>query len=1325
MKTFVAATVLLGLTALPTHAAVTGATLNANNGQIQSVTANGYTTQVASLVTGTSTGAVLDNAFPITQADNFNVFSYFARNGTAPGWTIDLGAWSDANGDNPDFFLYEYGANDSLTVAPILPGNVVGQAINISASTWTTIGITAPGGSNNGQSLAGIAWSITDLLDASGLALDNSTEITGIQIESATIDAASFMAAVVEGTGGGPPPVDFGPSAALDTSTDGVFGDLKQWHRVTVAFAGPDTSEDASVNPFTDYRLNVTFTHTETGKTYQIPGYYAADGHAGETGATAGNIWRAHLSPDFTGEWTYLASFRTGSNIAVDDNPDAGTATAFDGASGAFMIAPTDKAAPDFRGRGRLEYVGQRYLRFAGTGEYFVKAGADSPENFLANPDIDGTSNHGGANFLRTWTPHLGDWNTGDPHWKNGLGRGHIGALNYLASEGQNVFSFLTYNSGGDGKDVWPFIAHDNPLRYDCSKLDQWAIVMRHAQSLGIYLHFKTQEQEMDNDPPFALDGGNVGLERKLYYRELIARFGHNLALNWNLGEENTQNNTQRRDMAQYFFDNDPYGHNVVIHTFPGQTDSVYGALVGAQSKLTGASIQKGWEQVHRTSLKWVEESVAENRPWIVANDEIGPAQRGVPPDTGYSGFNGSGTPTQADVRQAVLWGNLMAGGAGVEYYFGYSLPEDDLDCDDWRSRDRMWDYNRHALNFFNTWLPFWEMSSDNSLVGNASDANTNYCFAKPGEIYAIYLSDGGTVSLDLESSTATYQVRWYDPRDGGPLQEGTVTEITGPGLQSIGQAPSATSSDWAVLVSLEAMLPNTPPTLTSATFRVIEGSAVGTGVGSLPAADSDPGQQLTFAITSGNESGTFSIDAATGLIEVADPTDLIKLNNPFFRLGITATDNGLPPEEATADATIILEHTVVGKRILFIRGGEDTGGFLEGGSDEQLADISNELTFNGNHGWGSLRDTLLAEGYLIEQRIEGPLSNNTPIDLAGIDLSIYDVIVFGSNNADYTPDGSSDLVDALEAWVRSGGGALFISDANFGTNWGDAPDSDQDFLDRFGLTVYQDQGTYSIFENEFLAPEHPIFKGFPDTSADDVTRFDGEGVSPFTFNPVPIPGARITLLAPAKGNVRVNDAFGQGTSRPSTANDASVVAVEIGVGRVVGHFDRNTFFNLNGAGTNIFRFSNQQYARNLFRWLSGGGQVALDNWAEENFSSDFGVPALEDSVWGLLANPDHDPYVNLLEYFLKLDPNSPEFGRVAFTVESGLGVVSFPQADFAPGAAGQVEWTENFTDWFTESVTLETSEDLGDATVMRAMLPEPATGNIFGRLRVNYETAE
>src|SRR5690606_8458592 len=140
---------------------------------------------------------------------------------------------------------------------------------------------------------------------------------------------------------------------------------------------------------------------------------------------------------------------------------------------------------------------------------------------------------------LKTWGPHVRDWKPGDPTWKGGKGKGMIGALNYLAGRGVNAFSFIPYNAGGDGDNVWPFASHDDKLHYDCSKLDQWAVVFDHAQALGLYLHFKMQEQENDDDGPASLDGGDLGPERKLYCRELVARFGHELALNWNLGEEN------------------------------------------------------------------------------------------------------------------------------------------------------------------------------------------------------------------------------------------------------------------------------------------------------------------------------------------------------------------------------------------------------------------------------------------------------------------------------------------------------------------------------------------------------------------------------------------------------------------------------------------------------------------------------------------------------------------------------------------------------------------------------------------------------------------
>lgn len=52
-----------------------------------------------------------------------------------------------------------------------------------------------------------------------------------------------------------------------------LSGDLKKWHKVTLTFTGPDTSENAGPNPFRDYRLTVVFVKGQ--KQYIVPGYCA------------------------------------------------------------------------------------------------------------------------------------------------------------------------------------------------------------------------------------------------------------------------------------------------------------------------------------------------------------------------------------------------------------------------------------------------------------------------------------------------------------------------------------------------------------------------------------------------------------------------------------------------------------------------------------------------------------------------------------------------------------------------------------------------------------------------------------------------------------------------------------------------------------------------------------------------------------------------------------------------------------------------------------------------------------------------------------------
>jgi hypothetical protein len=613
-----------------------------------------------------------------------------------------------------------------------------------------------------------------------------------------------------------------GPPAVLPRQADGkgtveLSGELKQWHNVSLTLDGPFANElDDTPNPFTDLAFNVTFTHESGQPSYLVPGYFAADGNSANSSADSGTKWRAHLSPDKTGKWNYVVSFKTGKGVALDGG---GTAVKpFDGVQGTFNIAPSDKTGRDFRAHGRLEYVGKHYLQFAGNQQYFLKAGADAPETMLAYSDFDNTiAGKPDKVPLKTWAPHVSDWKTGDPSWKNGKGKGLVGALNYLVSKGVNSFSFLPYNAGGDGDNIWPFVNRDDKLHWDCSKLDQWGIVFSHGTNNGLYLHFKLQENEMDDDRkghdskpgavPESLDGGKLGPERKLYCRELIARFAHELALNWNIGEENTQSTKEIRDMVKYIHDTDPYHHNIVIHTFPDQQDKVYTPLLGDKSLLTGASLQNSWNQAHRRTLQWVTESQKAGRPWVVANDEQGPAGFGVPVDPGYQGNDGSapqkeGAYTGHDIRKLCLWGTLMAGGAGVEYYFGYQLPENDLVCQDFRSREKSWDYCRIALEFFpaNN-IPFSEMTNADTLVGNKKNDNSKFCFAKSGEIYLVYLPNGGTSDLDLAGATGTFHVKWFNPRTGGDLASGSKSTVDGGSQVNLGQPPADPTEDWLVVI--------------------------------------------------------------------------------------------------------------------------------------------------------------------------------------------------------------------------------------------------------------------------------------------------------------------------------------------------------------------------------------------------------------------------------------------------------------------------------------------------------------------------------------------
>ncbi|TQV70510.1 DUF5060 domain-containing protein [Exilibacterium tricleocarpae] len=584
-----------------------------------------------------------------------------------------------------------------------------------------------------------------------------------------------------------------------------VSGELTQWHPVTVSFNGPAASEtDNNPNPFLDYRLQVTFTGP-SGQRYNVPGFFDGNGNGGGSG----NVWRVRFSPDEAGNWNYAATLRSGTNVAVELAPNAGSAASLGGATGSFAVAGRDPGAPGFLKWGRLEYVNKHYLKFR-DGDYWIKGGVDSPENFLGYKGFDNTVNQSGGvntagleNGLHRYLPHVDDWNPGDPDFTSADtgfdSRGIIGALNYLSSENVNSIYFLPMNLGGDGRETYPFVGPGNnnfdKAHYDISKLSQWNQVLNHAQEKGIALHFVLAETESGNENWF--DNGNLGVQRKLYYRELIARFSYLLAIKWNLSEETDFSDNNLRAFADYIGALDWANHQITFHTHPNRLNQ-YDPHLG-DTRFDTTSIQYNPNNANDFVETMRNRSRNNGRIWVIDMDENNPASEGL-------------TDTNAnDLRKRTLYDVYFSGG-NIEWYFGYhSLPlGGDVRTENFRTRQAMYRYMWYARRFMQEQLPFWDMQPNDGLLSGESGAfGGGQVFHKAGEVYAVYLPDAspsGTINL----ASGSYTKRWYNPRNG-QFQGGAT--IVGGGAHALGSPPNSADQDWVVLLRAEGGGGNESPT--------------------------------------------------------------------------------------------------------------------------------------------------------------------------------------------------------------------------------------------------------------------------------------------------------------------------------------------------------------------------------------------------------------------------------------------------------------------------------------------------------------------------------
>lgn len=316
----------------------------------------------------------------------------------------------------------------------------------------------------------------------------------------------------------------------------------------------------------------------------------------------------------------------------------------------------------------------------------------------------------------------------------------------------------------------------------------------------------------------------------------------------------------------------------------------------------------------------------------------------------------------------------------------------------------------------------------------------------------------------------------------------------------------------------------------------------------------------------------------------VSSPRHATSMMNP---IQLTTSCLGLVLVCFCADVAAQTSVDPRGRSVLFIRGADGSGGLGNGSTQqrtEHLSDINNVSTQSGNHGFGELANLLRTDGFKVSQWIESQGFLTTAL------LFPHRIIVLASNNRVY----AAAEVSAFHTYMDAGGSALFISDANWGSNFNAAPASDNQFLARYGLSMYQDSANgvpviSRTTAGRFIQPDYPALSG-PDGKGgfDDVNSYEGEGVS-YLHVERGSGGWVASVLVSATGfMVRKTTTNGQpGGLVAATSRDGAMVMAQKDDGLILGHFDRNTFFNRNGTGSDLTKRDNRQLALDIFRTLA------------------------------------------------------------------------------------------------------------------------------------------
>jgi hypothetical protein len=102
-------------------------------------------------------------------------------------------------------------------------------------------------------------------------------------------------------------------------------------------------------------------------------------------------------------------------------------------------------------------------------------------------------------------------------------------------------------------------------------------------------------------------------------------------------------------------------------------------------------------------------------------------------------------------------------------------------------------------------------------------------------------------------------------------------------------------ASGWTGNISFEYdddYVENNPPVIENQPFTIDQNTYSSNIIGTVVATENDPGQSLSYTITSGNESGLFNLNSQSGVLTLIDE-NIFNLEPEEYVLRVRATDNG------------------------------------------------------------------------------------------------------------------------------------------------------------------------------------------------------------------------------------------------------------------------------------------------------------------------------------------------------------------------------------------------------------------------------------------------